>query len=462
MTLYPLKTLHRIGLMDQMPPISLEVEQSYRRSGKPRRVLVAFSGGSDSTALLFALVELSKKLPMELCCVHVNHGLRSGADAEEDHARLLALKLGIPFIAKRVRVSTAGNLEDNARKSRYNAFLEAKAETGCDAVALAHHAGDQAETFLMHLMRGAGLDGLSGMREWRAPFWRPFLRIPKEEITAYLLTCGAEWVEDESNRNPAYLRNRIRLKLLPLMESFSPGATLRIAAAAGRLSDEREEADAAASSWLRQNARMEDPFYFLLAEPFKTEPPSLQRRVLRKLVSSAGVRLDFAQTEALLERFSAVKQSSWNLPGGFRAFFSRKRLHILPEAVESSHVSWPQPTRTPAEPHPNGARKWQVLDAESLDGAVMRQARSGDWIEPLGMEGRQTLRKFLSARGVDVPFRPIWPVFARDDGLVLWVPGFGAGRTAAVTEQTNRAVRLEFLGLMPDEIHEEDVYEPGM
>jgi len=180
------------------------------------------------------------------------------------------------------------------------------------------------------------------------------------------------------------------------------------------------------------------------------------------LAAGAGVPLDFAWTEALRELLPSEEASFLSLPEGFKAYFSRKRLHILPEAVESTHVAFLSPTMTDTEPAPEGDRKWQVLDADRLAGASMRQARPGDRIELLGKQGSQPLRKYLSARRVDEPLRTFWPVYAREDGLVLWVPGYGPGKTAAVTEHTTRASKIEFIGLLPDEILEEGENEPGM
>ena len=448
--------------MNQEPPFLRGVEQSYRRVGSPGRVLVAFSGGADSTALLHALVALSIQLSFELACVHVNHGLRKSADAEEKLAAAQALSLKIPFLTKKVSISKKGNLEANAREARYQAFGRVLAETGFDAVALAQHAGDQAETLLMHLMRGAGLDGLSGMPEWRAPYWRPLLRVGKEELRAYLQNCGIDWVEDESNLDQGFTRNRIRNCLLPLMDEMAPGVVSRVAAASELLYAEKEAADAVAARWLCRNAKREPPFYYLMRDSLLAQPLAVQRRALRTLAAGAGVPLDFAWTEALRELLPSEEASFLSLPEGFKAYFSRKRLHILPEAVESTHVAFLSPTMTDTEPAPEGGRKWQVLDTDRLAGASMRQVRPGDRIELLGKQGSQPLRKYLSARRVDEPLRTFWPVYAREDGLVLWVPGYGPGKTAAVTEHTTRASKIEFIGLLPDEILEEGENEPGM
>lgn len=428
------------------------LKESHLRAGRPGRVMVAFSGGADSLALLHALAEARAELGIDLCCAHIHHGLRDASDEEARLAAEAAAGLNIPFILKRVQVDRSGNLEAKAREARYSALLAAMCEFKADAIALAHHAQDQAETILMHLMRGAGTQGMAGMREWNPPYWRPFLNVPKPALIQYLNDRQLEWAEDESNSDIRYLRNRLRATVLPLLEQASPGASERIARAGCVIQEEQDDWAARESAWLSENAKHDAPFYFLLLEPFARQSTAFRRRLLRRLCESAGIPLDFSQTEALLAFTGGQPGTSLNLPRGASAFLSARRLHILPDAVKSMKVGWRQARFAPNLAGFGDGKKSQLVDADAIQGAVMRQAQNGDAIRPLGASGTQPLLKYLSARGIDRPFRPFWPVFAKGHE-VLWVPGCGVSEQAAIKEHTKARTGLVFLDSLPHEIN---------
>ncbi|NLD03834.1 MAG: tRNA lysidine(34) synthetase TilS, partial [Clostridiales bacterium] len=140
-----------------------ELTLSYQKIGAPQSILLALSGGADSVALLHLLLELQKTNPFELTCVHINHGLRKASAGEERFVKALCYDLELSLLIQQVSVPKTGNLEDAARTQRYKAIQQVRTETGAQVIALAHHANDEAETVLMHLMRGAGLDGIAGM-----------------------------------------------------------------------------------------------------------------------------------------------------------------------------------------------------------------------------------------------------------------------------------------------------------
>jgi len=198
------------------------------------RLLVAVSGGADSVALLHLLHGLADTLNLSLEAAHLDHALR---DTSSDDARFvvqLCDDMDVHVTATRQDVAgisrqRKGNLEEVARDVRRE-FLDATAKArDCDLIVLGHHAGDQAETFLMRLMRGAGTAGLAGMRQVDGRVVRPLLSFHHEELVAYLKEAGFAWREDESNLDHALTRNRIRHQLLPLLESFNPNITGQLA-----------------------------------------------------------------------------------------------------------------------------------------------------------------------------------------------------------------------------------------
>ena len=193
-------------------------------------VLLAISGGADSTALLCLLLEARQRLSLVLSCAHVEHGIRGEASLS-DLAFVTALcrEKGVPLYTAHVdapgyaRTQGCG-LEDAARTLRY-AFLNRTADAiGADAIALAHHAGDQAETVLLHAMRGSDVHGLCAMRARSGRLIRPLLACSPEALRAYLAAIGQTFCEDATNADRAYARNRVRLDVLPQMERAVPGA----------------------------------------------------------------------------------------------------------------------------------------------------------------------------------------------------------------------------------------------
>ena len=188
---------------------------------------VGFSGGADSTALLLAC---ARRWPGQVHAFHVHHGLQVAADGFEQHCRAFCDQLSVPLAVRRVdaRHASGESPEDAARRARYASFAVLARETGVAVkdVALAHHADDQVETILLALSRGAGLSGLSAMpalaRREGLIYHRPFLQLGGNEIRAWLRAQGMAWIEDPSNGDARYTRNRIRGTVLPALEQVFP------------------------------------------------------------------------------------------------------------------------------------------------------------------------------------------------------------------------------------------------
>ncbi|MCO5111802.1 MAG: tRNA lysidine(34) synthetase TilS [Burkholderiaceae bacterium] len=190
---------------------------------------VGLSGGADSTALLLACAE---RWPGQVRAIHVHHGLQSAADDFERHCAALCTRLQVPLAVQHVdaRPAPGQSPEDAARAARYRAFeaaaLSSQPPSAIQSIALAQHADDQVETLLLALSRGAGVAGLAAMpARWQRSglaWHRPLLRVPGAELRAWLRVRGERWVEDPSNQDERYTRNRIRARLLPVLESVFP------------------------------------------------------------------------------------------------------------------------------------------------------------------------------------------------------------------------------------------------
>lgn len=190
---------------------------------------VAYSGGADSGALLLACAQ---KWPAQVSAIHIHHGLQAAADDFEHHCRRYCSHLGVPLIVRRVdaRPAVGQSPEDAARRARYEAFRDIAHDSqivpNLRNIAIAQQADDQVETLLLALSRGAGLAGLSAMpASWQrdgVQYYRPLLAVPGAELRAWLRSRGVAWVDDPTNADEQYTRNRIRARLLPALEATFP------------------------------------------------------------------------------------------------------------------------------------------------------------------------------------------------------------------------------------------------
>ncbi len=285
----------------------------------PPSVLVGFSGGADSLALLGALASVKRTLPFQLAALHVDHGVRAGSAEEAEQVRATVKQLGLDV--KVIRID-AGRLashvgvgrEEALRRERYLAFAGEFRSGGYDVVALAHHQRDQAETVLLHLLRGAGLRGASGMREmsemsvpwWDAAIepvnlrlWRPFLAESVDDVRAYASTLGVPIIEDESNADASYRRNAIRHEVLPVLERVSPGATINLARFAGLAAADDDLLESLANDAL---ASLANPTC-LTRDVVLGAPVSLRRRLVHSWLrghAPAGLEISLNRIDEVL------------------------------------------------------------------------------------------------------------------------------------------------------------------
>lgn len=285
-------------------------------------VLAAVSGGGDSVLMLRLLVQHRAACPFELRVAHLNHALRGAeSDADEAFVRDLAARHGLAFTSARADLTrTPGgpsSIEERARIAR-RAFLKSTAAAaGCDRIALGHTLDDQAETILMWLLRGTGRRGLAGMSPATADgFIRPLIGVRRAAVRAHLSACGEAYRDDATNEDVTRTRNRIRLRLAPILEAEFEGAIERLAAEAELLAPEEAFLDEAAAT--------------LLAGAASTIPPrvgeapiALARRAVRLAAEASGNasrRLERDHVDAILDllRRAAAGQGI-DLPGGARA-----------------------------------------------------------------------------------------------------------------------------------------------
>ena len=274
------------------------VRRTIRRHGllpPGSRVLVGLSGGSDSVALTRLLLDLAEHGEFTVAGVaHLNHGLRPSAARDEAFCREFAQRLGLPLAVESAAVrdyaaAESLSIEDAARRLRY-AFLE-RAATGIGAgrIAVGHTQDDQAETFLLKLMRGAGLRGLGGIYPQRGAVIRPLLDVTHDELRAYLRSRAETWVEDETNEDLENPRNRIRHRVLPELDRAAEGSTRRaISRAAALIREDGQWLDTLGEERFLTLAHRTDAGLELDVSSLAETPAPLLRRVLLRAMRAAG------------------------------------------------------------------------------------------------------------------------------------------------------------------------------
>jgi len=436
-------------------------------------VLVACSGGADSTALLHVLNDLQEGLSLHLAVAHFDHGLRAASGRDARFVHELAADLGLPFYLEKrdVRDVARGrrlNLEEAGRLLRYDFLRRMAAEIGAAKIATGHTLDDQAETVLMRLLRGSGPRGLGGIAPIvEAAVIRPLIGVRRKEITAFLRARNIAHREDETNRDCMYLRNNVRHRLIPYLErNFEPAIVEKLGRLAEVLAGEDRALDVHVRRILPGLVTGEGLNSCLNADALALLPVGLSRRCIRAFVEIQKgdlLRITFGDVENvrnLAEGKIAV------LPGGIRmireGLWIRRGTARSPRkrAAKGFQYRWEgdvplaiAETRTvfSARIVPNGLildppfddarRAW--LDADRLVfPLVVRSPRGGDRYRPLGAPGRQKINELFRARGVPPAGRGRRPVF-ESGGEIVWVEGLPVADPYKIGPATRRLFLIE-------------------
>jgi tRNA(Ile)-lysidine synthase len=404
------------------------------------RVVAGVSGGADSVALLRAMHELD--IPVHVA--HLNHRLRGPeSDADEAFVRGLASELGLPITVKSADVQAVADaeglsIEMAARKARHGFF----AEFGDAVIALAHHADDQVETFILRLARGAGTEGLSGMpyRQRIGPIRliRPMLDIPRADLLAWLRAGGCAWREDASNSDESFLRNRVRHTILPLLErELNPNLRATLLRTIDIL---REE-----------NAWMDDLTQHAAPAAAADLPCGARRRILRRWLFENGA--DEAGFDAVDRILALMDRGTGSLTCELN-----ERQRVVVEYGRPRFVQRDAPLHDPAwmlaveqgqgwkRDHGRGVGILPAeasFDAEKVGDSPIevRPPQPGDRIEPMGMEGTRKLQDILTDQKVPKARRTRIPVVVCR-GEIIWVPGYRIAKDWSVRGEQGRAVHV--------------------
>lgn len=460
----------------------------------PQPVLVAVSGGVDSVALLHWLRQWSH---LSLHVAHYDHGLRPESFTDAEFVAELVAGLGLPFSRGRAPAGLAdqpGSLEDNARTHRYAFLADLLRVHQCRALLTAHHADDQAETVLMHLIRGSGLAGLRGMRVV-TPLHalgivdadladrllvRPLLATPRSALIDYCEANGLTWREDPTNTDPRFFRNRIRHQLMPLLAELNP----QIVAGLGRT------ATVLHADYTVITAAIDQAWELLVCNTALGHALSLRRAgwlaaplgvrlgVLRRALNRLRPGLRDIDLQPLMQATDTLPDAregqQYSLPGDVLLTADREYLHLhrreagLPpldtwpwfDAEPPLALAAPGDTLLPGSgwrvqidvmsvvPHhavAHNADDWLCyIDAEALPAPLsLRRWQPGDVIRPLGMRGRrQLLADLFTNAAVPLALRAHLPLLMAGHQLV-WVPGLRLDHRARVTHETCTCWRVQ-------------------
>ncbi len=428
--------------------------------------LVALSGGADSVALLCVLTELGYKVE----AAHCNFGLR-GAESDRDEAfcRDLCGKRGIPFHI--ARFDTPGyadlhsvSIEMAARELRYDYFLRLADDLSCGGVCVAHHKNDAVETLLLNLIRGTGIEGLKGIACRNGRVLRPLLCVTKQEITDYLSSAGQDYVTDSSNLVADVKRNKIRLKVVPLLEEINPAAGENISKTIRRVEDSLDILrDAVAAAQERVTVPSADGLRISIPLLMKEKSAGT---VLWELLKDKG--FSSAQTERIFHSLAAGVQTGkeWASPSHLLLIDRGEIIveaagHEVPRAVtvpEQGIYLYGADSRFSFDvlPVDEGFSVLKSADGVSLDAGrirfplTIRAAASGDRFVPFGMTGSKLLSDFLTDKKVPLPDKRRQTVVADASGRILWVVGFRADNRFRISVGTRHALIIRKM-LIPRE-----------
>ena len=402
------------------------------------KLLVALSGGADSVALLRVLLELGYSCEAAHCNFHLRG---EESDRDERFVRDLCNNFNITlhvahFQTEKIALEKHLSIEMAARELRYEWFEKLRLETGADYICVAHHQGDSVETFLLNLLRGAGIQGLRGIQPKNGNIVRPLLETTREEITDYLQHLSQDYITDSTNLQTEYLRNKVRLELLPLMQTINPAANERIAQTANYLNDAYLYYERGIQEG---KERVLTPEGISIAALKREPSPAC---LLHEILSPLG--FNSAQEAEILQSLEAQSGKTF-MAEKYQVVKDRDMLLISRlEAPAEPRLTYEEKPRTPEFVIPTD-KHIACLDADKITAPLtLRLVQTGDAFIPFGMKGRKLVSDYLTDRKYSLLQKQRqWVLCAGDD--ILWLVGERIDHCYRVTEQTRNLLLIHLL-----------------
>jgi tRNA(Ile)-lysidine synthase len=452
----------------------LEALDKLTENSQGQGLVAAFSGGADSTFLIYHLKDYTEKSGGRLTLAHLDHGLRGEAgERDRQSSERVAADLGLPFIGSRIDCLARAkhrrlSLEHAARQARYEFLEGVRLGTRSDWVVTGHTADDNAELVLMNLLRGSGPRGLAGIPPRRDRIIRPMLGIWRREISRYLLANGIAWLEDHTNKDTRFNRNRVRHELIPYLQSYNPAITASLARTADIL--QAEEA-----VWENQVRDAQHRVAWHLSGAGVTmdqwslnhEPRGTARRLIREAYRCARgdiYELTLEHVDRILALAHSREQSRIHLPGRVCVRTQNGKIEMGFIDVDDAVSGYELPLEIPGEvilretgfvlaarvgtaPSRLDRHAWPedvaVMDYDRIEEPLtVRNARSGDRFQPLGMDGSKKVTDFFIDTRIPADERKRVPLIL-DRRRIIWVAGHRLSNAVRIGPETRRVLILE-------------------
>jgi tRNA(Ile)-lysidine synthase len=452
----------------------LKTIEKFKLLEKGDRVVVALSAGPDSTALLAALAQISKQLDFDMIVAHYNHGLRgASSDEDEKYSQELATKLGFIFVSGKMDFNLrqqGQSPEDFYRQERYKFLNKVAEDYNAQKIALGHNIQDQAETVLLNLLRGSGLDGLKGILPIREKkFIRPMIEVSRPEIIAFLSEAGISYCQDSSNESNIYLRNKIRSELIPyLKEKYNPKIVENLAQMSEILrQDDKFIRNSVAQALESKHIQNHPDGISLNIEYLKGLAPAIRSRLFKEVLESLNPEqngFSFSHIKDL-DRLVQLAESGKriSLPLGIEARREYDKLILTRDNADLKQVDYEYPVNIPGiinvkeinrTIRAEKIQRYKIdlqskskvyLDLDKIkQPVVLRNRRDGDSFQPLGMTGRQKIKSlFINQKIPRNSHNEIMLLVDQDS--VIWIENMHLNERVKISPQTKNILSLEII-----------------
>ncbi len=436
------------------------------------KILVAVSGGMDSVLLLYLLNKYSKELEITIEVAHVNHMLRGKeGDNDQEFVRELAKEWSIPFHTikidvKKISRTNKWSIEEGARKLRYDYLNSIKELSGCNKIAVAHHHKDQAETILMHLIRGTGAEGLRGMFFDKDDIVRPLLNTTREDIETKINDLKLEYRTDKSNLKTKHTRNKIRLKLLPLLKKYNPQIENNLVKTGEIIGEDNNFIESEVDKYYKALINERDQ-HILLNEKIRDLHTAIRRRLIidaykklshkyleykyviqadnylknkqsNKLGLPNNIKLYIKNNEIILDKrlgFSEEEdfETIIDKPGQYEIAGKILKLEIITEKLEKGIYS------------SRGANEGYV-DFDKLNWPLLvRNRKAGDTFFVMGDKVGRKLKKLFIDKKIARENRDKLPLVFTAKGDLIFIPGIGVSELVKINDNTKIILHFSYI-----------------
>ena len=457
---------------------TLETIKEYKMLSKGDSVLVAVSGGADSVSLLHLLYNLKQELGLSFIYVaHLNHMLRKNdADMDQRYVEDLAKRLGLVCLSESIDVGAYAaknklGIEDAARRLRYEFYDSVSKKVGANKIALGHTADDSIETFLMRLLRGSGLKGLTGIPPVRGNIVRPMIKIWRKDIDQYIASLKLVPRIDHTNYESKYLRNRVRLKLIPQLKIYNLNIKEILLQTVLLLTEDYLYMETKTKDVLGEiTVKSKENSIDLDAQKLRELEPPIERHLIRTAIEKVKgnlTELSFSHIHDIIKNLDQTERWELHLPDSIYAVGGRNSISFTKEKPkEAEKISFYYTLPIPGEITIKEAKsritselidRSQVEFENSEDVAyldfeeigrelIIRSRKDGDRFYPLGMKGAKKIQDFYIDQKIPAENRDLIPIIEAGSRIV-WVAGHRIDERAKVDDKTTKAVKLKLTRL---------------